>query len=69
MSRQILFFIPIVFLMANFYGLAGIWATFPISDALAFTVTLLFVIREMKILNHTIEKQKIKMDLQTETAE
>jgi putative MATE family efflux protein len=69
MSRQILFFIPIVFIMANSFGLGGIWATFPISDALAFTVTLIFVIREMKILNQTIEKQKIELRLQTETAE
>lgn len=68
MSRQILFFIPIVFLMSNLYGLAGIWATFPISDLLAFTVTLIFVLREMKILNQSIAKQKIEMHLQTEIA-
>jgi Na+-driven multidrug efflux pump len=55
--------------MANFFGLQGIWATFPISDALAFLVTLIFVIKEMKILNQTIEKQKIEMHLQAETAE
>jgi Na+-driven multidrug efflux pump len=55
--------------MSNLYGLAGIWATFPISDALAFIVTLLFVIKEMKILNQTIAKQKIEMHLQAETTE
>lgn len=58
MSRQILIFIPAVFIMSNLFGLMGIWYTFPLSDVLSATLTLFFVIREIKILNSLEKEQK-----------
>ncbi|RLL83226.1 MATE family efflux transporter [Petrotoga sp. Shatin.DS.tank11.9.2.9.3] len=61
MSRQILIFIPMVFVMSHFFGLMGIWYTFPISDVLSALLTLLFVIREIKILN-TLQKKQVQIN-------
>ncbi len=48
LSRQILFFIPIFYFMSHFYDFFGVLVTFPMSDFLAFGVTLFFLIREFK---------------------
>ncbi len=36
MSRQLLFLLPLVLVLPKFYGLNGVWASFPISDFMAF---------------------------------
>lgn len=39
LSREILFLIPIVLIMPQFFGLDGVWYASPIADILAFTLT------------------------------
>ncbi len=46
-SRQILFLIPLVFILPRFFGLNGIWLSFPIADTLSFIITLAMVIPQM----------------------
>jgi putative MATE family efflux protein len=41
-ARPILFLIPSVFVLAHFWGLNGIWFTFPVSDV--FTLTLIVIL-------------------------
>lgn len=55
LSRQVLFFIPLVIILPRIYGLGllGIWITFPIADALSTVFTLALVKKEMR----TIEVQ------------
>lgn len=48
MSRQILFLIPLILILPNFFGLNGIWISFPIADFSAFSVTMILFLREMK---------------------
>ncbi len=43
MSRQVFFFIPLVFALPPFYGLWGVWLAFPLSDGLAFLITAALV--------------------------
>ena len=50
LSRQILFFIPLVLILPLFFDLRGVWYTFPASDVLASIVTAAFLIREIKQL-------------------
>lgn len=50
MSRQILFFIPLVLILPLFFGLPGIWIAIPVSDALAALVTFGWVLLEWKRL-------------------
>jgi len=47
--RQGIFFIPLIFILPNFYGELGVWMSFPISDVLATVVTVYFLHREVKL--------------------
>jgi hypothetical protein len=50
-SRQIIFLLPLIFILSNFWGLDGIWYSFPISDGLSFLLVvglLYFTIRDLK---------------------
>ena len=47
--RQGLFFIPLIFILPQFYGELGVWIAFPISDVLATLVTAYFLHREVKL--------------------
>jgi putative MATE family efflux protein len=42
--RQVLFLIPAVLIMQNLFGLIGVWASVPVSDALAIIVTSIALI-------------------------
>ncbi|MDN5341425.1 MATE family efflux transporter [Oceanotoga sp. DSM 15011] len=59
MSRQILIFIPMAFLMSNLFGLLGIWLSFPISDGLSALITLYFVLKENKIMKTKIANDPV----------
>jgi putative MATE family efflux protein len=49
-SRQILFLLPLVFILPRFWQLDGIWLSFPIADALSFILTLALFIRQIREL-------------------
>lgn len=48
--RQILFLIPFIYIFPVFWGINGIFAAQPVSDALALAVSVIFVIREQRRL-------------------
>lgn len=50
LSRQILFFIPILLVLPNFLGLNGVWYSFPIADTLSLIVALAMIYREWQSL-------------------
>jgi len=39
-SRNVLFFLPAILILPRFFGLDGVWASFPVADALSFVLTL-----------------------------
>lgn len=45
LSRQMLFLIPLIAILPNFYGINGVWASLPISDCIAFIVTLVMILK------------------------
>ncbi|UCD10175.1 MAG: MATE family efflux transporter [Dehalococcoidales bacterium] len=50
-SRQIIFLLPLIFILSNIWGLNGIWYSFPISDGLSFLLVvglLFFTIKDLK---------------------
>ncbi|MEH6534759.1 MAG: MATE family efflux transporter [Psychroserpens sp.] len=54
LTRQAIFFIPLMYIMPVFFGELGIWMSFPISDVLSTIVTAFFLRREVKLkLNKT----------------
>jgi Na+-driven multidrug efflux pump len=38
-SRQIIFLAPLMYILPQYFGVNGLWLTFPVSDLLAFGVT------------------------------
>ncbi len=50
MSRQIIFLIPLVLIIPRFLGLKGIWIAFPVADIGSTTITLLWLLKELKSL-------------------
>lgn len=54
--RQVLFLVPFLFILPKFMGIDGIWASFSVSDFMAFVFSLYILLREMRLLNFTIER-------------
>lgn len=44
-SRQILFLIPLIYLLPHFWQLMGVWVATPVSDLLAFSVSFVMILR------------------------
>jgi len=55
LSRQLLFLIPAILILPLFFGLNGVWLSWPVSDFLAFLITGIFICNEVKIINRTQE--------------
>ena len=47
LSRQFLILIPLVLILPRFIGLSGIWFSYPISDFLSTTLTVILLVREI----------------------
>ena len=50
--RQVLILVPLVFILPKFYGITGIWISYPISDFITAVIIGLFVFREIRILGN-----------------
>jgi putative MATE family efflux protein len=48
LTKQGFFLIPLILILPNYYGIFGIWISFPIADVLATLVTGFFLKKEMK---------------------
>ena len=47
LSRQVLILIPMLYVLPKFYGMQGVWLSFPVSDVLATGITIAAFIREL----------------------
>ncbi|WP_066633721.1 MATE family efflux transporter [Desulfolucanica intricata] len=48
LSRQVLFLIPLLLILPNFWGIEGVWRAIPIADILSVILTASFLLYEMK---------------------
>ncbi len=58
LTRQLLFLIPLAMVLPNYWGLTGVWASMPISDAISFvtaSVMLFWLIRHLREKNRAAE--------------
>ncbi len=55
LSRQVLFLIPLVYLMSAFLGLNGIWYAFVTADILSTIVTVFLMLREYRHFDRMME--------------
>jgi len=46
--KQGVFLIPLVFILPKYYGITGVWMSFPIADVLATGITVAYLKRELK---------------------
>jgi putative MATE family efflux protein len=67
LSRQVLFFIPLLLILPHFWGIEGVWRTAPIADALSVILTGSFIYFEMKKLSQE-EARQVKEEEHRETS-
>jgi putative MATE family efflux protein len=48
LTRQIIFLIPLVLVLPMFFGVSGIWYSFPLADTLSVVVTASLVVRQVR---------------------
>jgi len=53
LTRQILFFLPLLYILPKYYGLNGVWSTFYSSDTCATIVTVILIANAFRRLNKT----------------
>lgn len=51
LSKQLLFYVPAMIILAGFFGLTGILWAGPVADALAFVLSSVLCIRELRRLD------------------
>ena len=54
LSRQVLVLIPLIIFLPRFFGLNGIWISFPVADVVTFIITMALVSAELKNIPKTI---------------
>lgn len=52
------FLIPAIFILPLFFGLLGVWVSWPVTDLFCFIITVVFLSREIKIINKSIEARR-----------
>ncbi len=60
LARQLVFLVPAIIIFPLFWGLNGIWYSWPFSDLMDFIVTGIFIIIELRIINREIIKHDLK---------
>lgn len=50
LNRQLIILIPSVHILANIWGMTGIWMAYPVSDVLSTIVTAFFLVRALRTL-------------------
>ncbi|MDE6448046.1 MAG: MATE family efflux transporter, partial [Muribaculaceae bacterium] len=48
LTRQIIFMVPLLFMLPPIFGLVGVWSAFPISDVVATIVTTIMLIWQIR---------------------
>lgn len=66
LSRQVLFFIPLLLILPNIWGLKGVWRTAPIADVFSVILTALLLFFEFKKMNlkKSVEFEQVKHKLE-----
>ena len=56
LSRQLLFFLPGLIFLPNFFGVKGVWFSMPVSDFMAFVIATVLLILQFKKIGKENEK-------------
>ncbi len=58
LSRDVLFFVPAILVLPIFFDLLGVWLSWPATDIFSVLITSIFLLREIKVINKTMAKEK-----------
>ncbi len=50
LSRQVIFFVPLLLILPHYFGINGVWLAMPLSDITALVLTTILLIRQFKHL-------------------
>lgn len=59
-SRQVLFLLPLVFILPNYLGIDGVWYSFPIADGLSTIMTVGLLVPQIRNLRKEASKHRLK---------
>jgi Na+-driven multidrug efflux pump len=62
-SRQLIFLLPAILVLPLFFGLNGVFLSWPVSDFLSFIVTLFLIFMELRIINRIADTKEEKTSL------
>lgn len=66
LTRQVIFMIPLLFILPPHFGLNGVWSAFPISDFTSTVLAVCMLLWQIRHIRRLAEREK-KDDLRTET--
>lgn len=56
LSRQIIFLLPLLFMLPDWWGLNGVWVSFPISDLFATLVAVVLLVIELRKISRLVQR-------------
>jgi len=62
LSRQVLVLLPLIYLMPRYFGLSGLWASFPIADFVSTSITAVWVFMAVRALGNKPSEPGVVMD-------
>lgn len=66
LTRQVIFMIPLLFILPGFMGLDGVWAAFPISDVVATVVAAGLLWTQMRAIRRKANTKPLENQVQVE---
>lgn len=62
LSRQVLILLPLIYIMPRFFGLDGLWASFPAADLVSTSLTAVWVLAAIRALGDKPSTTDVVMD-------
>ena len=59
LTRQIIFLLPLIIILPMFMGIDGVMYSAPVADFMAAVLVIIFITREMRLLNRMIDKEGV----------
>ena len=60
LTRQILFLLPLIYVLSRIYGLTGVWTAYATSDFLATFITAILMVLQMRKINRLVAENRLQ---------
>ena len=62
LSRQVLLLLPLIFIMPRFFGLEGLWSSFPMADVVSAALTFVWVVVAVRALGDSTPPTEVALE-------